>query len=189
MQQVKLILVALLITSSLAVDAGLMKYKIDFSGDADGSGSFSWDPGARMISNLVLDLGSGMTGEINPEWSAKVPGVPGVTLSQLFFNIVTGIDVPPSSCPGNKTNCSYRFDRRNGLFGESISFVRFTIGPGHFGKYELFGSHSREINGIFTARAIASIPEPGILALLVIGMFGNRLVNHYHVRPSWNRRR
>ena len=146
-----------------------MEYEISFDGPLTGAGSFTWDNDTQLMSNMSWDFGSNTGGvdDATYDWSATLDGG---NLSQFVFEIFTMEDTHPYECTATTGSCAVLVEDTFGDFDSAY----FEITSSNLRRYSFLRGEEFAAYGIFTTSVMssASVPAPGSLALLGLGLFG-----------------
>lgn len=156
----------------MAALAAPVTYQITFDAAgpvAGGTGSFTWDETTQLVDALTWDFGAGRTGGANPDWSQDLGGS---TLSQFFFEVMTGNDVSPFNCTDVGFRCDTSFGPLSGGFGWPGISMTFVLDLDNSHTYFVEDTGDASFRGTFSAQVANAVPEPGTLALVALGLAG-----------------
>ncbi|MFE8073290.1 PEP-CTERM sorting domain-containing protein [Marinobacteraceae bacterium S3BR75-40.1] len=167
----------LLLLFTGTVNAAAIRYDMVFEATEgpDGEGSFVFDESSGDISDFSWTFDGGFTGGLLD--SSFYGDISGDTEGRFVLEFLTGLDVHASDCASG--GCGLALGYYGDLPGESPLF--------HFGRitgastaYYGFGDGGE--GAIYTEQALATVPEPTSLGLMLIGLLGAGLLSRRRAR-------
>jgi hypothetical protein len=137
-----------------------------------GVGSFFWDAGTGVITDFFWTFGDGAyVGGMDDIYNTSP--VLGGTMGQFVFEIISEIDVHPLSCANDCGAGSNVIVGVGPLGSTHVNFSGLLSPGGGFYSFTVAGGPQVARGGITVAASVTnSVPAPGSLALLGLGLAG-----------------